>query len=64
MAPCCFLGKKSSYFLEAAVSAVLCAVGCIMNVWGYQYLIQHMKFTCFLKADIKALKQGVKFVQT
>ena len=52
--------------MEVALSAVLCngAVGCIMNVWGYQHWIPHWTFTCFLKTAIKALKQGAKFVQT
>ena len=61
-----FSRKENFKFLEVALSAVLCngAVGCIMNVWGYQHWIPHWTFTCFLKTAIKALKQGVKFVQT
>ena len=61
-----FLRKKKFKFLEAALSAVLCngAVGCIMNVWGYRHWTPHWTFTCFSKMVIKALKQGVKFVQT
>ena len=58
--------KKKFKFLEVALSAVLCngAVGCIMNVWGYRHWTPHWTFTCFSKMVIKALKQGVKFVQT
>ena len=61
-----FSRKENSKFLEVALSTALCngAVGCIMNVWGYQHWIPHWTFTCFLKTAIKALKQGVKFVQT
>ena len=61
-----FSTKENFKFLEVALSAVLCngAVGCIMNVWGYQHWIPHWTFTCFLKTAIKALKQGAKFVQT
>ena len=61
-----FSRKENFKFLEVALSAVLCngAVGCIMNVWGYQHWIPHWTFTCFSKTAIKALKQGVKFVQT
>ena len=61
-----FSRKENFKFLEVALSAVLCngAVGCIMNVWGYQYWIPHWKFPCFSKTAIKALKQGAKFVQT
>ena len=61
-----FSRKENFKFLEVALSAVLCngAVGCIMNVWGYQHWIPHWTFTCFLKTAIKALKQGVKFVET
>ena len=61
-----FSRKENFKFLEVALSAVLCngAVGCIMNVWGYQHWIPHWTFTCFLKTAIKALKQGAKFVQT
>ena len=61
-----FSRKENFKFLEVALSAVLCngAVGCIMNVWGYQHWIPHWIFTCFLKTAIKALKHGVKFVQT
>ena len=59
-----FSRKENFNFLEAALSAFLWngAVGCIMNVWGYQRWIPHWTFTCFLKSAIKALKQGVKFV--
>ena len=34
-----FCRKENFKFLEVALSAVLCngAVGCIMNVWGYQH---------------------------
>ena len=61
-----FSRKENFKFLEIALSAVLCngTVGFIMNVWGYQLWIPHWTFTCFLKTVIKALKQGVKFVQT
>ena len=61
-----FSRKENFKFLEAAVPAVLCigAVGYIMNVWGYQHWIPHWAFSCFLKTAIKALKQGVEFVQT
>ena len=56
-----FSRKENFKFLEVALSAVLCngAVGCIMNVWGYQHWIPHWTFTCFSKTAIKALKQGV-----
>ena len=58
--------KENFKFLEVALSAVLCngAVGRIMNLWRYQHGITHWTFTCFLKTATKALKQGVKFVQT
>ena len=61
-----FFRKENFKFLEVALSTVLCngAVGCIMNVWGYQHWIPHWAFTCFSKTVIKGLKQGVKFVQT
>ena len=46
-----FSTKENFKFLEVALSAVLCndAVGCIMNMWGYQHWIPHWKFACFLK---------------
>ena len=61
-----FSRKENFKFLEVALSAVLCngAVGCIMNMWGYQHWIPRWAFTCFLKTVIKALRQRVKFVQT
>ena len=61
-----FSRKENFKFLGVALSAVLCndAFGCIINVWGYQHWIPHWTFTSFLKTAIKALKQGVKFVQT
>ena len=61
-----FSRKENFKFLEEALSAVLCneAVGCIVNVWRYEHWIPHWTFTCFLTTVIKALKQGVKFVQT
>ena len=61
-----FSRQENVKFLEVDLSAVLCkgAVGCIMSVWRYHHWIPHWTFTCFLKTVIKALKQGVKFVQT
>ena len=42
-----FSRKENFKFLEVALSTVLCngAVGCIMNVWGYQHWIPQWTFT-------------------
>ena len=61
-----FSRKESFKYLDVALSAFLCngMVGCIMNVWGCQHWIPHWTFTCFSKTAMKALKHGVRFVQT
>ena len=58
-----FSRKENFKFFEVALPAVLCndAPGYIMNVW--EYLHWNTPNTT-LKTAIKALKQGVKFVQT
>ena len=66
-----FSRKENFNFLGVALSAVLCIgpVGCIMNEWGYQHwntanTTLDIYLIFFSKTAIKALKQGVKFVQT
>ena len=64
-----FSRKETVKFFEVALSAVLCngPGGCIMNVWDISIEIlpiPHGTFTCLSKTSIKALKRGVRFVQT
>ena len=64
-----FTRKENLEYFKAALSAVLCngVVGCIMNVWGYQHEnTANITANIYLlrKTAIKALKQGVKFIQT
>ena len=64
-----FSRKENFKFFEVALSAILChrTVGCLMNVWEYQYwntANTTLGIYLLLENENKTLKQGVKFVQT